>query len=99
MTRWLERTHAAVFEAAELLVDHREELLAVAARPEALAEAIDAAGMHLSGRPSRALASAVAYALGLLPAEVLARLPEYSDARVALEGARELREQFNRIRG
>lgn len=99
MTRWLEQNHAVVFEAAEALVDHREELLTVAARPDALAEAIDAAGMQLSGRPSRALASAVAYALGLLPAEVLARLPEYSDARVVLEGARRLREEFNQIRG
>jgi hypothetical protein len=99
MSRWLEQNHAAVFEVAEALVDHRELLLAVAPRLDALAEAIDAAGMQLSGRPSRALASAVAYALGLLPAEALARLPDHSDAQVVLEGARQLREEFNRLRG
>jgi hypothetical protein len=63
-----------------------------------VAEAVDAAGMYLSGRPSRALASAVAYAMGLLGPDALMRLPDDAEIRALLIRHRRLREEFTQIR-
>jgi hypothetical protein len=65
MQDWLQANHAAVLEVAEALADWREDLLATSSTPELLAEAIDYAGAAISRRPSKALASAVARALGV----------------------------------
>lgn len=66
---WLEENRQALLEVGEVLVDHREHLLSLLSDPEQrrqLAEAIDAAGAGMAPRPSRAYASAVAYAMFLL---------------------------------
>lgn len=98
MNDWLAASHRAVLAVAEALVDHREEVLQVAPRRDLVAEAIDAAGLHIQGRPSKALASAVTYAMGLLGSDTLARLPDDSEVRVVLVRHRRLRDEFNHIR-
>lgn len=66
-TAWLTQHHQALLQVADRLVDARDELLdqtpTVATE---LAAAIDQAGAAMDRTPSRALASAVAYALFLL---------------------------------
>lgn len=98
MEQWLATNHRALLAVAEALVDHREELLVAVSRPELVAEAIDAAGMHLSGRPSRALASAVAYAMGLLRPDALTRLADDGEVGALLTRHRRLRDEFIQIR-
>lgn len=69
LVAWLAGNHRQLVAAAEVLVDERDRLIAGAGdRGEQLAEAIDAAGEHMSARPSRTLAAAVASALFLAPA-------------------------------
>ncbi|MEN3308836.1 MAG: hypothetical protein V7603_5038 [Micromonosporaceae bacterium] len=95
---WLETNHRALLAVAEELVDHRDALVAVAPRPEEVADAIDAAGLHMSRQPSRALASAISYAMGLLTPETLARLPEDSQVALVVRRYRRLRDEFEQIR-
>jgi predicted DNA-binding transcriptional regulator AlpA len=102
MDDWLRANHEAVLEVAEALVDHREELLAATTFSDPLAEAIDAAGANITSRPSRALASAVAralgLALGLAPLSEAVRLEPDSDVRQVLVRHGRLRDEFNGIR-
>lgn len=65
LTAWLRANHPVLLRVAEALVDARDELVAAAPHPELMAEAIDTAGERIDRRPSKALASAVAYAIGL----------------------------------
>lgn len=101
MGEWLVTNHKAVLEVATALVDHREEILAATSIPDRLAEAIDAAGAHISGQPSMALASAVAYALGLAlglaPLSEPVRLEPDSEARQVLARHSRLRDEFKRV--
>lgn len=95
---WLATNHGALLAAAEALVDHRDALVAVAPRPEEVADAIDAAGLHMSRQPSRALASAISYAMALLAPETLARLRDDSELAQVVERYRRLRDEFEQIR-
>lgn len=65
LSDWLRTNHAGLLEVADALVDARDELLDVVADPDGLAEAVDAAGERMDRGPSKAFASAVAYAIGL----------------------------------
>lgn len=66
---WLAENHRQLLAAAEALVDQRDALVAAAGdRGAQLAEAIDTAGAHMLGRPSRSLAAGVAYAIALVAA-------------------------------
>jgi hypothetical protein len=66
---WLHQHHRALVAAAGALVDQRDALVAAAGgRGAELAAAIDLAGEHMLGRPSRSLAAGVAYALALVAA-------------------------------
>lgn len=87
LVAWLAANHRALLDAAEVLVDERDRLIAGAGdRGEQLAEAIDTAGEHMLGRPSRTLAAAVASALFLAPSSP------------ALGAFRRLRDGYEQVR-
>src|SRR5690242_12573510 len=96
---WLDANHAAVLEVAEALGDWRDDLVAASSTPELLAEAIDSAGAAVYGRgPSKALASAVARALGVAlgdsPASRMVGLDPDSEISQVLVRHRRLRDEF-----
>jgi hypothetical protein len=100
---WLAEHHRALVAAAGALVDQREALVDAAGdRGRELAEAIDGAGEHMTGRPSRSLAAAVAYALALvatLPGGLAgAELGAYAALRSGYEQVRD-RAQLRRKSG
>lgn len=100
---WLQDNHAAVLEVAEALADWREDLLATTSTPELLAEAIDLAGAAISRRPSKALASAVARAIGLAlgdaPQSRPAGLDPDSEVSQVLVRHRQLRTEYLQAEG
>ncbi|GAB1646753.1 helix-turn-helix transcriptional regulator [Krasilnikovia sp. MM14-A1259] len=98
---WLADNHHALLHVAELLIDHRDELLAAspAGERDNLTEAIDHAGEQISHRPSRALAAAVAYALYLLRADGPVRIPAGSELRQTLTHQQRLRDEYTALRG
>jgi hypothetical protein len=84
---WLAQHHRALLDAADTLVDQRDDLVAAAGDQGAeLAGAIDAAGEAMTGRPSRRLAGAVSYALFLAPAA--AELAAFRHLRAGYEQVR-----------
>lgn len=99
MEQWLRDNHRRILAVADALVDHREALLAAAGDTrvrDELASAIDRAGEEISSRPSRMLASAVAYALFLLRPGGPVRTP--AEVRVVLTTHAHLHAEFNRLR-
>lgn len=100
MREWLQVSHRSVLAVADVLVDHRDAILASvtdARMRDELAGAIDQAGEAISSRPSRLLAAAVTYAQFLLRPEGPARAP--SAAREVLNAHAHLHPEFNRLRG
>jgi hypothetical protein len=79
LAAWLRANHTALLRVADVLVDARAMLMAASFRPELLAEAIDAAGERMTRGPSKAFASAVTYAMGLVQ-----RLPLDRDSDIAI---------------
>lgn len=63
---WLATHHATLLAVADLLVDHRDELMDASTDPDGLAEAIDAAGDTQRKHPTKGFASAVVYALSMI---------------------------------
>lgn len=95
---WLQTNHHALLAVAEILVDHREALLAAAGDLKAgeLAAAIDQAGEAMSSRPSRLLAAGVTYAQFLLRPAVGIPVPE--EVREVLHLHAGLHAEFNQLR-
>lgn len=94
---WLATNHRHLLGVATALTDHRELLLTALddeGQRDELAQAIDEAGARLSARPSRALASAIAYAMFLLRRASPGRLPDDDEIRAALRDGLRLREEF-----
>ncbi len=96
---WLRANHRALLAVADVLVDHREALLAAAGAGlrDELAAAIDRAGEEISSRPSRLLASAVTYAQFLLRPDGPVKVP--AEVREVLGAHARLHAQFNALRG
>jgi hypothetical protein len=97
---WLRTNHRALLAVADVLVDHRDELLTSVTDDERLhdelAGAIDRAGEAMTGHPSRLLAAAVTYAHFLLRPDGGVRT---SDAvREVLNRHARLHVEFNRLR-
>lgn len=99
MREWLHLNHQAILAVADVLVDHRDTLLAGLSETQQrdLAGAIDQAGEAISSRPSRLLASAVTYAQFLLRPGGPARTPV--EVREVLTTHSHLHLEFNRLRG
>lgn len=98
---WLAENHRGLLDVAEVLVDRREELLQLVdddSQRDELALAIDQGGAHISARPSRALAAAIAYAMYLLRPAGPARQPDDEDMQVALRRGMVLRDGFVTVR-
>jgi hypothetical protein len=92
---WLQQHHGALVQVAGVFADHRDdlaELVTDGGRRDELIEVIDEAGAHMSARPSRTLASSVAYAVYLLRAAD--GQPDDDDVRIALKKGDDLREGY-----
>lgn len=97
---WLETNHQRLLVVADVLVDHREDLLAGAPASVAdqLAQAIDLAGEYMTARPSLSLARGVAYALFWLRPDGPFQAPADSEVAGLLAANQRLREELNRLR-
>lgn len=92
---WLQQHHDALVHVAGVFADHRDalaELVTDQGQRDELVEVLDQAGAHMSGRPSRTLASSVAYAVYLLRGAD--RQLDDDDVRVALKKGDDLREGY-----
>jgi hypothetical protein len=96
---WLVANHRAILLVAERLTDVRDDLLdeAPPEYQERLVEALDRTGELMSGRPSRGLASAVAYALFLLGPDGVVK-PSDPELAGFLAYHQRLHRQYNELR-
>ena len=96
---WLETNHRLILLVAERIVDERDYLLneALPEHRDRLTEALDKAGELMSGRPSRALASAVAYALFLLGPDGLVK-PKDPELANFIVTHQKLRHEYSSLR-